>query len=286
MENTDEIVYSLSTVSNALINGVRGLSEEEFNKFSKAITDLEKFHNEESLYNLIELNFNDLNLKINFYLNQYINGAKLDFSNFSFQFIDLNRLILNLLSSIRTYLDHTETRLKRNFGESSDEYKFFKKLTAECFDNNFAYRFLSKLRNYSQHCGLPTGSLSISDRAEGKYLNLYLLRDDLLNDFSSWGTIVKPDLENQDEKFDLLPLLRLKAELLKDVNTKLNAILLTKLTTQGSQLLELIKECQNFGHGVPSLLKISGDVDSPALELKWFPLHVISNVMGIEISVI
>jgi len=281
----EETVYSLATFDSLKITGIRTLTIEEFENISKEITDLEKFHSEDALYNLIELNYQDLNARLDFYLNQYIANPRLDFSRFSVQFLDLNRLILNLLSSIRTYLDHTETRLKRTFGEASEEFKLFKKLTSECFDNHFAYRFLSKLRNFSQHCGLPTGSLSITDTKEGHSLNLSLVRDDLLNDFDSWGSIVKPELQRQDDNFDIIPLLEKKAELLKDINEKISSSLLAKLTNQGNHLFELIKETQVKGKGIPCLLKISGHIDNPTPQIKWFPYDVISKITGVEIKV-
>ena len=280
----EETVYSLATFDSPNITGIRTLTIEVFENVSKEITDLEKFHSEDALYNLIQLNNKDLKTRLDFYLNQYIANPRLDFSRFSIQFLDLNRLILNLLSSIRTYLDHTETRLKRTFGEPSEEFKLFKNLTSESFDNHFAYRFLSKLRNYSQHCGLPTGSLSITDTKEGHSLNLSLVRDDLLYNFDSWGSIVKPELQRQADNFDIIPLLEKKAEILNDINKKLSESLLAKLTNQGNHLFELIEETQIKGKGIPCLLKISGHIDNPTFQMKWFPYDVISKITGVKIN--
>lgn len=283
---TEETVYSLATIDSPNITGVRTLTVEEFENISKEITDLEKFHSEDALYNLIELNYQDLTARRDFYSNQYIANPRLDFSKFSSQFLDLNRLILNLLSSVRTYLDHTETRLKRTFGDKSEEFELFKKLTSECFDDHFAYRFLSKLRNYSQHCGLPTGSISITDDINGHSLKLSLVRDSLLNDFDSWGSIVKPELLKQNEEFDVFPLLEKKAELLNDVNTKISSSLLKKMTNQGNHLLELISETQIKGAGIPCLLKISGHIDNPTMQMKWFPYDIISKSTGVKINMV
>jgi hypothetical protein len=238
-------VYSLGTIDMPTIDNIRTLAKDEYDIISKEINELEKFHFDNALYNLIELNYGDFKTRIDFYLNQYIANPKLDFSEFSSQFIDINRLILNLLSSVRTYIDHTETRLKRTFGDKSEEFNLFKELTSKCFDDHFAYRFLSKLRNYSQHCGLPTGSISITDDVNGYCLKLSLVRDNLLADFDSWGSIVKPDLQKQDKEFDIIPLLDKKVELLEDVNRKINSTLLKKLTNQGNHLFELIMETQN-----------------------------------------
>ena len=192
---------------------------------------------------------------------------------------------MNVLSSIRTYLDHTETRLNRTFGNKSEEYKLFKLLTSEAFDSHFAYRFLSKLRNYSQHCGLPVGSICMKDGKQGFKLELILLRDHLLGNFKSWGAIVKPELLNQEEEFDILSLLEQKVFLLNQVNQKISAVLLEKLSTQGSQLLSLIVETQEKGKGIPCLLKVGGAIDNPQMEMKWFPYSVISKLTGIKLNV-
>jgi hypothetical protein len=282
---TEETVYSLAAIDSPNITCIRTLTAEEFESISKEINELEKFHYEDALYNLIELNFKDLIVRRDFYLNQYIANPRLDFSEFSSQFLDLNRLILNLLSSIRTYLDHTETRLKRTFGDTSEEFKLYKKLTSECFDNYFAYRFLSKLRNYSQHCGLPTGSISITDGINGHSLKLSLVREDLLKEFDSWGSIVKSDLQKQNEKFNIFPLLEEKTELLNDVNKKISSTLLNRLTNQGNHLLELISETQIKCKGIPCLLKISGHIDNPTIQMQWFPYDIISKITGVEINV-
>jgi hypothetical protein len=280
-----ETVYSLATFDTPTITGVRTLSEEEFFSYSNQIGLLEKFSHDEQLYRLVELNHSDLKEKAMDYLNQYTVNPRMDFTEFTNQYLDLNRLILNLLSSIRTYLDHSETRLKRSYGNNSDEFLYFKKLTSEAFDSDFAYRFLSKLRNYSQHCGLPSGSISIHSDAEGDKLTLYLVRDSLLKQFDSWGAIVKPELEKQDEKFDILPLIESKVLLLKSINLQVNEMLLKKLNIEGQNLLSLILETQEKSAGTPCILQITGEADNPTMQFKWFPYDIISRITGFTINV-
>jgi len=281
----NEITYSLATIDSPNITSIRILSKEEFEKFASDISLLEKFGNDEALFKLIEFNYEDLIEKEKFYLNEYISNPAVVFGHFSIQFLDLNRLILNLLSSIRTYLDHTETRLKRAFTEKSPEYELFKKLTSESFDNHFAYRFLAKLRNYSQHCGLPTGSIKLTEDQNGHSLKLSLVRDDLLKNFD-WGAIVKPELQIQDDEFDIFSLIETKISLLRNVNEKLSRLLLEKLKNEGENLLNLIIETQKKGNGIPLLLNISGNIDNPTMQMRWFPFEVISLITGTKLNVI
>jgi len=281
-----ETVYSLSTMDMPNITSIRNLSKDEFDEISQSIRELEKFSQESALYNIIELNFQDLEDKLELYLNQYGIDSIIGFNQYTSKFLDLNRIILNMLSSIRTYLDHTETRLKKRFGVESDEYEFFKKLTSECYDKYFSYRFLSKLRNYSQHCGLPAGNISLKDDIYGRDIKISFNRDSLLSDYDSWGLIVKPELEAQNEEFDIIPLLNEKASLLKKINEKLNLKLIEKLNSTALNLLKLIDETQQRGKGIPCLIKISGSKDNPLMNIRWFPFDTISQVTKVKIQVI
>lgn len=61
----------------------------------------------------------------------------------------INRHLLNLLTVLRTFLDHSESELKRRYGRASDKVAWFKHICFTEYDNHFASRFLYKLRN---HC--------------------------------------------------------------------------------------------------------------------------------------
>lgn len=281
----DTIDYYLAAIDSPNISGVRKLSEHEYFKIYENIRLLEKFSKDEDLYNIIELNHEDLLQRVEFYKNRFSKDQQMGFELITNQFMDLNRLILNLLSSIRTYLDHTETKIKRENTIHSEEYKLFKRLTTESFDNNFSYRFLAKLRNYSQHCGLPSGSLNIHSEVDEQTLTIFIDRDNLLNDYNSWGVIVTNELKKQPEKFDILPLIEQKVEILKKINNHLSENNLSKLTEEGKNLLDLISEVIKQDKGVPMLLKTSGEIDNPEITIKWFPYAMISRTNGVTLEV-
>jgi hypothetical protein len=54
--------------------------------------------------------------------------------------LDINRSLLNLLSAVRMYLDHTETSIKRRHGHESLSIKKFKEVCSKVYDTSFAYR--------------------------------------------------------------------------------------------------------------------------------------------------
>jgi hypothetical protein len=123
----------------------------------------------------------------------------------------VNMRLLNFLSSMRTYLDHTETRLKRSFGDDAERVASFKRATAREFDSAFSYRFVSKLRNYTQHCGMPLGQiLSKSELLDLRCsqatheIDFYFERDSLLNQFA-WGQRLTPELRSLPATFPVTP---------------------------------------------------------------------------------
>lgn len=122
----------------------------------------------------------------------------------------LNRLILNLLASVRTFLDHTLSSLSRDYGKDSPQLNYYHEVTREEFDKNFAYRFMYKLRNYSQHCGMPPINFSMtrSRDIDSETIGIELLfdREELLRSYDSWTT-VKSEIEECEPFFEAIPLI-------------------------------------------------------------------------------
>lgn len=120
----------------------------------------------------------------------------------------INNELLNSLSMTTMYLDHTRKRLK---GKENEDYERFEKATNNEFDTYFSYRLFSKLRNYSLHSGFPITGVDFSDgfNEDGSSAYKFYLdfqRDELLNNSDKWGAIVRKDLEQQPERFPVMPL--------------------------------------------------------------------------------
>lgn len=77
---------------------------------------------------------------------------------------EINRRLGNYLSSMRLFLDCIEATLKRLHTNTGTSVSMFKSYCSALFDSSFPYRFAYKLRNYSQHFGMPVGDVSITDR--------------------------------------------------------------------------------------------------------------------------
>ncbi|MGN7885419.1 hypothetical protein [Dyadobacter sp. 22481] len=133
-------------------------------------------------------------------------------ANISEVYVIVNRCFLNYLSSVRTFIDHTDSYLNRKFGKQSEEFREFKGELSRQFDTCFAYRFFYKLRNFAQHVGLPISSVSFTTRADRvencikTSLTPTFNSLQLLKDYKEWGP-AKFDLQKQPEEFPAIPLL-------------------------------------------------------------------------------
>jgi hypothetical protein len=74
---------------------------------------------------------------------------------------EMNRRLMNLLSSARLYLDQILQELSSFYGNDSKQTETFKKATSTEYDTSLAYRALEALRNHAQHFGFPVHAVTI-----------------------------------------------------------------------------------------------------------------------------
>lgn len=195
------------------INEIRPLTNEEIEGYDTQINILMEFVNNFALVEYVRLNYESLMELLNETVMKVAEEPSFmgsyPFKNFPFL---LNTRILNYMMSVKTLLDHMETSINRRYGGASTELVEFKLLTANEFDSKFSYRFMYKLRNFVQHCGMPPLSYTISkslDETSSTIITeliVYFMRDELIRDFSKWGAQVKADLTQMDESFSIIPI--------------------------------------------------------------------------------
>jgi hypothetical protein len=156
--------------------------------------------------------------------------------------LDMSRHIMNLLSSVRTALDQTECNLKRRYSAESERYRAFERATNRAYDGSFAYRFLYKLRNFVQHCGLPIGRIGVETRASesatsandiSQTLKIEFSRDSLLSDYDSWGPL-KSELAGLPEYFPIRPLIT-------EMMTQIENIQITQIHANSTAVIESVE---------------------------------------------
>jgi len=188
----------------------KSISDDDFRKYEEGTATLRKFATSQQLFDIARLNHREYSNTINQLQTDYSANYILDWQRVSDMVVDVNLRLLNFLCAFRTYLDHTEARLKRQEGESSTHFQSFRQACVDEFDNCFSYRFVYRLRNYTQHCGMPLGRVAsrsdledVSTGQSSHEIDFYFERDYLLSNFDSWGAVVKPDLEAMPPQFPI-----------------------------------------------------------------------------------
>ena len=174
---------------------VRRLAPEEYQRGVKAVATLMNLELERSLIDIVRLNQTELKNQL---------AALHDHSwNPSYVQTLAGRVLLNYLSSTRFYVDQMQRVLTRRFGHGSKEIGQFRLALAKAYDTSFAYRFLSRLRNYVQHRGLPYTTMSHvciegpTSSSPGRFRTTFRCSPKrLLHEYDGWGG-VKAELKNR-----------------------------------------------------------------------------------------
>ena len=230
------------------------ISVEEFELIKSSIKEIEELHNVRRLFNFVNINDKELIDYLNFSLedltNKSIVWTGINREDLDNVFLNVNRLFLNYLSALRTFLDHTETFLNRKFGDDSSQFLEFKKILSFFYDNSFAYRFFYRLRNYAQHVGLPIDNLDFMTEYDSENnsvngtLKVTFDRDRLLLSYNKWS-IVKNDLELLEAKFDVAPLVSEMTYNMKDIEKNIELLHKNELLNAANYILSLTEHLRN-----------------------------------------
>lgn len=280
------MVYYLAAASpGPCILPIRELSSQEIAQFNSHRTAIIQQFNDYQTYFAVLLNYKSFNTAFDELSSQcatsagtvpsMIGGVRIVLS--------INRHLLNLLSSLRTFLDHTETCLKRRHGPRSERVTAFKAVTSAAFDSSFSYRFLWQLRNYVQHCGMPVGKMSVhidfdeeSSQPLSQSLELLFSRDALLDNYNNWHRMVKSELEAMPEYFPIRPHVESVKGSLEEIQKALIVAELPSLLQSLLWLDRLMLEASWRG-GTPTVAREkTADADSEMNEIEAtdFPVEM------------
>lgn len=213
---------------------IKAVSDEEYTKCINVIKKLSNLHNRILLLKIVEWNYFDYNYIIIKYRNDTDNElAKLLYTKTLI--IDINHIILNLLSSITMFMNNIEMHIKREFNEDSVEWQEFKTMRSKLYDNSFSYRLLYQLRNYTQHCVSPVDAFTVNSRVNpdnneiSHEFSFGLYRDKALSVFD-WKSL-KTDLMKQPAIIDIDSHIHLMMKAFKDMHVELIKSELRRLHT-------------------------------------------------------
>lgn len=166
-------------------------------------------------FRLVEKNYQRIISAEKFYKNAIARRVDTSDLNATAVVDNLSVDIINWLMATRMFLDHHQTTLSDQYGSGSVQVGRFKAACSAEFDGSVAYRFMYKLRNFTQHCGFPLNRLTVSARNPdaddwSPVVRLSAERDGLLRDFD-WGAKVRSDIQSMPDEVDVLAMLRAAA---------------------------------------------------------------------------
>jgi len=245
MENSMLMGARLIEKGHYNMENIKELSDDDIENISVALSYIGQFNASYSLYEICNENYLDIEeffgrLSTLRGFNQLLLHKTV---------ININQVLLNYLSSFRTFIDHQETNLAVITKEEHEWFNLFKKRTSFHFDTNFSYRFLWKLRNYTQHCGLPLGGFHIGfnqDKDSGDQLehSIWFNRDTLLFKFDDWG-IIKSDLQDQPEKIIVIDHIEQLHTCITDLATFAAKIHILRMGNHWNSIVGLLNEVSN-----------------------------------------
>jgi hypothetical protein len=147
----------MKTLGEFRIKQIRALNSEELSEFNAALVEMVEFSSHLALFRILEKNFVELMAAYRVFRDDFMRSREMNPTKNDAILDEINRLLINYLSSFRTVIDHYETRYTRLDRAGSNHLASFKTATSNAFDSSFSYQFIYKLRNYVQHCGLPSG---------------------------------------------------------------------------------------------------------------------------------
>ncbi|ATY29078.1 hypothetical protein AB0857_06005 [Bacillus velezensis] len=171
------------------------ISQKDYNNHTMNLNEVKKLKTMTAVYELLLKNkeeYSSFSVKLKKELE-----TKKTIQELEALHLEINRLLINYLSSLQMFVDYGEKHNKEHFGK--DKMKEFQQNTHYFYDNHVSYRFMVLMRNYAVHYGFPLHKIIQSEKKNG----VFSLKDTLLN-FKGWKH-VKGDLNRMPELIDLDP---------------------------------------------------------------------------------
>ena len=264
------------------VNLIRHVSFDELKRFHIATNQLSDYRNYCVLYEMCDKNYSSIILYLLSMKDEFPKHRHRlhEYSEESLQEID--RLLLNYLSSFRTFLDHLETRYKRLQKQDSSFLDDYKKMVSACYDSSFPYRFFYKLRDYVQHCGMPPTSINIIespglDGSIDTIISVRFDRDGLINGYKRWRKI-RDELQRQPPYMEFPPYIKALRLEIQRIHVAMSGIELSLASDSWQYLYKLVREVQDkYGAVMPFIgRKLTQDGGELQLKMEDFPLHIMA----------
>lgn len=160
--------------------------------------------------------------------------------------IQMNRRIMNYLSSVGSFIAFTQKRQKRLFGRKSQESLGLSEAIEKAKSDSFDFHFVLQLRNYAAHFSLPLGGLYLSGKTaeDGQKLKIVeaIFRKADLLEYGEWDKSVLQILASMEDEIAVIPVISLALKELAALNRKASTPLLAVTVPHAEFILQLSRE--------------------------------------------
>jgi hypothetical protein len=255
------------------IKDIRTLCESEYLKYKEAQFCIQNFSKTQELITSIHVNQEEYKILDDKVRNTFIKNGFFENGLRDAFIMDLNRLLLNYLSSMSAFLDHARKRLSNE--SSKKNLNNFDEECSRYYDNYFSYKFIYFLRNYTQHQENPIRKFetySYIDKTNNEQIVRKILiginRDNIIN-APKIKNPLKEELLKQPDYIDIMQHILKMTEILKELNVLLIAQKLPGLVTSVDIIDNLIKETLiKSPEGLPCIFLLDNQTIRPEIKFK------------------
>jgi len=205
-------LIKLSTFEKNKLETIREISVSSFENLKTDCEIINESHRQLVVFKYLQLNIKEYSKFIKKVSELYVIQLDIRVLTSETLLLETNRLVLNYIYSFKFFLDNGRTFLKRKYGKKSQIVNDYLKLCSKHYDENFSYRFLTNLRDYSMHIGFPLTGLGFKAEKNEKnpekmFGEIQLMVDinTIKNEKSTFRGVYK-ELINFTEDIDLKPL--------------------------------------------------------------------------------
>lgn len=170
------------------------LSENEYGTLIEMLSILTVFRDCYSVKEMLLESENDITCYFSTMSTRFIPP---DYSVAAPYLITANKLLMNYLSFLKTFVDVVSNKISKVCKEELPE---FKKYNSKLYDDLFGYRFLTRLRNYAIHREMPLKHIK-SSAQNGIQITCH--KSELL-EYDKWST-VRNEICALTDSIDVLP---------------------------------------------------------------------------------
>ena len=203
----------------------------------------------EEKYELLLMNFLDLEKEVLSNSAEYSLFDQREYSDFFDIRLKINRRVVNFLTSCRLYVDHAKKHIKTCLPQSVTLKDQINHLFNEEFDQHFEYRFCEKLRNHVQHQGLAVHTVTQG----GMWINHQ--RVDTTKVYSLKSELQYSDSFNQKylsempDKVELISVFKKYIEVLSHIHAKSRKLIEESVQLSRSTIEKCISDYSNHNDG-------------------------------------